>query len=233
MSLKHVLLALLLLPQPALSDEATERQELERLRLQVEQMKQLLLLQDAQLRQMEQRAAMAAPAAAPIPTVAPAPTMAPPVVAPAPAPTVAPAPPVARVAQPVATPAFAPPPPTPAVAPEIPSPPTMPAKAAGVDPAPFDAAVAGRVGMIRISQPPAWLALDEQRLVLWLASDEAYLLELDLACPGLLSMPRLDLETFSTKLRSGQDAVKVAGRRCPIAAIKRLSAGRIPKPPRR
>lgn len=182
----------------------------EALRREIEAGKQVLLPKYVELAELEraQSATPAAPMVAPV--VAPAPAPAPaPAAAPAPRPEAAPA---ASISAAAATSAMA---------------------APRVDPAPYLAAAVGRLSAIRVSVPPQWLVIDEARVVIWTTSDEAYLLGVQTPCPILLSGAKLKLEDFSTRVRVGEEAVKVGTQRCLIESITRLGGRGLPKPPRR
>jgi len=103
---------------------------------------------------------------------------------------------------------------------------------ANIDPAPYEASITGRVSMFRMTPSSMWRVLDEKRLVYWVVSNEAYLLNLAQICPGLLDTEKLKLENFSTKVLAGRDHVIFGDQRCLIASIAQLGGRSLPKPPK-
>ena len=191
-----VTLALLLLASssvPAQISSATP-EGLARAKAEIEQRKQDILLQEAELRvmelQMARQAATQKPAAKPVV--------------------------VAKVSSPA-----------------VPIPPAPTPQRSSVDPAPYEASFVSRVSVFRVNQSSKWLVLDEKRVVYWVLDDEAYLLNLEQACPGLLTAQKLKLENFSTKVRAGKDSVVVSGQRCLIESIIMLGGRKLPKPPKK
>lgn len=106
-------------------------------------------------------------------------------------------------------------------------------KRSNIDPAPYEAAITGRISSFRTSQSAKWLVLDEKRIVYWILDDEAYILNLTLACPGLLDTNKLKVENFSTRVRAGHDHVFFGNQSCLIDSISILGGRSLPKPPRK
>ena len=111
--------------------------------------------------------------------------------------------------------------------------PTHLVQRANIDPLPYEASITARVLMFRMTPSSMWRVLDEKRLVYWVVDDEAYLLNLEQICPGLLSAEKLKLENFSTKVRAGRDHVIFGDQRCLIESIAQLGGRSLPKPPKR
>ncbi|MGH8049038.1 MAG: DUF6491 family protein [Arenimonas sp.] len=112
------------------------------------------------------------------------------------------------------------------------SPPPTP-KRSNIDPAPYEAAVTGRISAFRTNQSAKWLVLDEKRIVYWILDDEAYILNLTQACPGLLDTRKLKVENFSTRVRAGHDHVFFDNQSCLIESISILGGRSLPKPPKK
>ncbi|MGH8107269.1 MAG: DUF6491 family protein [Arenimonas sp.] len=204
-ALTAVTLALSLLVGPnAWAQEPVTQADLNRLRSEIELLKQDIEIKEAELRVMELQLARQSGTPTPIPAPKPAAK---------PVKTVAPKP--AEVAMPAAPVAAA------------------PLKRANVDPRPYEAAATGRLNFFRTTQSSNWLVLDEKRLVFWVLDDEAYLLTLSHPCAGLLDAERIKLENFSNKVRAGQDGVVFNDQMCLIETITKLSGRTLPKPPRK
>lgn len=106
-------------------------------------------------------------------------------------------------------------------------------KRSNIDPSPYEAAITGRISSFRMSQSAKWLVLDEKRIVYWILDDEAYILNLTLACPGLLDATKLKIENFSTRVRAGHDHVFFDNQSCLIDSISILGGRSLPKPPKK
>ena len=113
-----------------------------------------------------------------------------------------------------------------------PSPAAMPQRS-NVDPTPYEASVIGRVPQFRSNPSSKWLVLDEKRVVFWVVNDEAYMLNLQETCPGMMSAEKLKLESFASKVRSGHDGVIFNDQRCLIGSIVKLGGKSLPRPPRK
>ncbi|MEO8000311.1 MAG: DUF6491 family protein, partial [Arenimonas sp.] len=180
--------------------------DINRARSEIERLKQDIQLKEAELRVLELQ--MARQAALPAPVAKPKSKTA--------------AEPKTSPSMPMAA---ALPAPTPNPAPAL--------KRANVDPTPYEASIIGRIQAFRTTTTSKWLVLDEQRLIYWVLDDEAYLLNLTENCPGLLTAERMKLESFSNKVRAGEDGVVFANQRCLIQSIEKLGGHKLPKPPRK
>jgi|GEM_PF-1705386 len=145
--------------------------------------------------------------------------------------------PVSKPASKPVSPAMAPNPrsaaPLPPTVVSTPTPVALP-RQADVDPTPYETSVLGLIPQFRANQSSKWLVLDEKRVVFWVLSDEAYLLNLEQTCPGLLTAERLKLENFSMKVRAGHDGIVVDNnQRCVIESIAKLGGKSLPKPPKK
>lgn len=101
------------------------------------------------------------------------------------------------------------------------------------DAEPYERSIQGRVAMFRVVDHPKWLVLDDRRVVVWVLEDEAYLLELVEQCPALIGAGQVRVESFSTRVRMGKEAVRIGDQRCVIGSIARLGGRSLPKPPTR
>ncbi len=134
--------------------------------------------------------------------------------------------PVRAPAVEVPTTMAAPPPPLPAV-PVVSAPAQGPALRAAVDPGPYEKAAGDRVGMF-FYNPYRWVPVGTRQLAVFNSYDDAYLLDFDAPCPGLLTTRRIQIENSSTKVYAGKHAVIADGDRCPIVAIRELQVRRLP-----
>lgn len=130
---------------------------------------------------------------------------------------------------PLATPMAPPPPPAPTVAPPPPPPPAVaqgPKLREAADPAPYLKAAGDAVGMF-FYNPYKLIPVGTHQLVVYTNFDEAYLLDLDGDCPGLLTARKITIENFSARVIAGRHAVLADGERCPIADIRKLYVNRL------
>ncbi len=140
----------------------------------------------------------------------------------APAPAQAPAP----VPEPVPVPvqiASPPAPPPPAPPPQL-----GPTLRQAADPAPYEKAAGGYVGMFHYN-PYRWVPVGTRQVAVYNTYDDAYLLDLAIDCPGLLSADRIKIENFSTKVVMNRDAVIADGQHCLITGIRQLNTVRLPR----
>lgn len=156
---------------------------------------------EARLRQLQ-----ASPAASPSPP--------PPAAATAAAPHIPQTPPPAPPASP------APP------APTAEAPPPAPTLRQAADPAPYLKAAGDAVGMFFYNNYKL-IPVGTHQLVVWTSFDQAYLLDLQDACPALLTARKITIENFSTRVVAGRHAVVADGTRCLIVGIRTLHASRL------
>jgi hypothetical protein len=118
--------------------------------------------------------------------------------------------------------------PSPQLAPSpVPSPQHGPVLRKADDPAPYEKAVISRVSMFRYN-PYRWVPVGTHQLAVYNTYEEAFLLDLDGDCQGLLTTERIQIENFSTRVVAGKDAVIADGQRCLITGIRELYVNRLP-----
>ena len=77
--------------------------------------------------------------------------------------------------------------------------------------------------------PYRWVPVGTHQVAVYNTYDEAFLLDLAIDCPGLLSADRIKIENFSTKVVMNRDAVIADGQRCLITGIRQLNTARLPQ----
>ena len=80
------------------------------------------------------------------------------------------------------------------------------------------------VDRIRAFNLYGWTVLDREKLVLWTRPNEAFIVELDRACPNLEFARKIGISNFGNTIHARFDSIIVNRDRCRIESIRTVDA---------